>query len=127
VCSGTNDGSSRSGSGAENFVRMKEMYTNCTYVFGNVEISTHDWPADANLDFLGKIREVNGYVRLLGMLPPNVKELPFKSLRIIRGDTLYNHNGGEYSLLIANTQTRSLDLDSLRGKLVVNPQLQVSR
>ena len=97
---------------------LKDRYTNCTYVEGNLEITWLRDP-DFDLSFLDNIREVTGYV-MIALYYPTVISL--KNLRVIRGMDLYED---KYSLYIGlnyndNDDTiglRELHLPSLHGKL----------
>lgn len=120
VCPGAANDDSKSGNDREHYERLKEMYTNCTYVLGNIEIFSMDSLTGVTFDFFHNITEVSGYVRIMGPLPNDTRTLPFPKLRIIRGDSLtaYSDNSpNEYSLFIYNAiRVNNLGLTSLRGK-----------
>lgn len=110
VCRGTNTGLGHS-EGHYDMYRMK--YTNCTYVDGNLELVFLD-KADYDLSFLRDIREVTGYVMIVANL---VSYVPLTNLRIIRGRTLYEHEGEMFSLYVAlnyNTTQPGVGLKELR-------------
>uniref|UniRef100_A0A8B9LV62 Receptor protein-tyrosine kinase n=1 Tax=Astyanax mexicanus TaxID=7994 RepID=A0A8B9LV62_ASTMX len=84
MCSGTHNMLSVTGSSEVQYQRMKEMYTNCQIVMGNLEI-TH-MEHYRNFSFLQSIREVTGYV-LIAI--NQFKYLPLENMRVIRGTSLY--------------------------------------
>lgn len=95
------------------YEQYRSRYTNCTYVDGNLELvfvqSNHD------LSFLKDVREVTGYVLIVSVMS---KYLSLTNLRIIRGQTLYNYNGVEYSLFVAaSVGLKELQFVSLHGRL----------
>ncbi|XP_031423059.1 receptor tyrosine-protein kinase erbB-3 isoform X2 [Clupea harengus] len=97
VCLGTKNGLSMTGSTEEQYKRLKEMYTGCEIVMGNLEI-TH-MEHTRNLSFFQSIREVTGYV-LIALNQLN--RLPLDHLRVIRGTSLYE---SKYALaLLVNYQ-----------------------
>ncbi|KAL2091511.1 hypothetical protein ACEWY4_013774 [Coilia grayii] len=85
------------GSSEEHYKRLKDMYTDCEIVMGNLEI-TH-MEHNRNLSFFQSIREVTGYV-LIAL--NQFGRLPLDHLRVIRGTSLYE---GKYALaLLVNYQ-----------------------
>nr|KAG5685273.1 hypothetical protein BaRGS_007960 [Batillaria attramentaria] len=79
----------------------KNEYTNCTYVLGNLEVIFLDKSgAVFDLSFLSSIREVTGYVLIVGV---HADFIPLTNLRVIRGETLFHYpeTGGRYSLFLA--------------------------
>ena len=93
---------------------LRDRYTNCTYVDGNLELT---WLQDERLDlsFLQHIREVTGYVLISHV---NVRRLVLPSLQIIRGRTLfYNVKPERYALLVTMSQMHNLEMPALRGRL----------
>ncbi|XP_041944084.1 receptor tyrosine-protein kinase erbB-3a isoform X2 [Alosa sapidissima] len=97
LCLGTKNGLSLTGSTEEQYKRLKDMYTDCEIVMGNLEI-TH-MEHSRNFSFLQSIREVTGYV-LIAL--NQFSRLPLDHLRVIRGTSLYE---GRYALaLLVNYQ-----------------------
>lgn len=96
------------------FRNLRDRYTNCTYVDGNLELT---WLQDTNLDlsFLQHIREVTGYV-LISHVDVNIV-LP--RLQIIRGRTLFKLNilVEEFGLFVTYSQMHTLELPALRDIL----------
>ncbi|KAJ8358695.1 hypothetical protein SKAU_G00152200 [Synaphobranchus kaupii] len=84
VCSGTQNSLSVTGSAEVQYNIMKEMYSGCEIVMGNLEI-TH-MEHSRNFSFLQSIREVTGYI-LIAI--NEFSRLPLEQLRVIRGTTLY--------------------------------------
>ncbi|XP_066520621.1 receptor tyrosine-protein kinase erbB-3a [Hoplias malabaricus] len=84
MCLGTHNMLSVTGSSDVQYQRMKEMYTNCQIVMGNLEI-THMEP-HRDFSFLKSIREVTGYV-LIAI--NQFSYLPLENIRVIRGTSLY--------------------------------------
>lgn len=94
VCRGTNTGLGHS---VGHYSEFRTRYTNCTYVDGNLEIVFITDP-NFDLSFLRDIREVTGYVLIVSNY---VSYIPLTSLRIIRGRSLFEHEGRYYSLYVA--------------------------
>ena len=96
------------------FQNLRDRYTNCTYVDGNLELT---WLQDKNLDlsFLQYIREVTGYVLISHV---DVKRIVLPSLQIIRGRSLFKLNvrDEEFSLMVTLSKMENLEAPSLRGK-----------
>lgn len=94
---------------------MKERFTNCTYVDGNLELT---WLQDENLDlsFLQYIREVTGYVLISHV---DIKRIVLPNLQIIRGRTLFkiNVHDEEFALMVTLSKMYSLELPALRDVL----------
>lgn len=122
-CYGEEANNARTGNtDVDYYNRLKERYTNCTYVQNNViirsmgSLNNEQYP----LGFLKDIKEVVGHIYVKGPLPLGLKKLPFNSLMIIRGDQLarYSDNSEEkYSLLLYNNnEITHLNLNSLRGR-----------
>ncbi|KAJ8258974.1 hypothetical protein COCON_G00179860 [Conger conger] len=84
VCSGTQNSLSVTGSAEVQYNIMKDMYSGCEIVMGNLEI-TH-MEHSRNFSFLQSIREVTGYI-LIAI--NEFSRLPLEQLRVIRGTTLY--------------------------------------
>uniref|UniRef100_A0A3P8UVQ1 Receptor protein-tyrosine kinase n=1 Tax=Cynoglossus semilaevis TaxID=244447 RepID=A0A3P8UVQ1_CYNSE len=91
-CDGTQNSLSTTGSAENQFNLMKDRYTGCEIVMGNLEISMMEHTRD--FSFLQSIREVTGYV-LCAI--NEFSRLPLDQLRIIRGSTLYQ---GQYALAV---------------------------
>uniref|UniRef100_A0A671RRW3 Receptor protein-tyrosine kinase n=1 Tax=Sinocyclocheilus anshuiensis TaxID=1608454 RepID=A0A671RRW3_9TELE len=72
------------GSSEVQYKLMKEMYTGCKIVIGNLEITQMEHNRD--LSFLQSIREVTGYI-LIAI--NQFRRLPLEQLRVIRGTSLY--------------------------------------
>lgn len=93
---------------------LRDRYTNCTYVDGNLEIT---WlqNSTADLSFLQYIREVTGYVLISHV---DIKKVVLPRLQIIRGRTLFkiNTENEEFSLFVAYSQMYNLEMPALRGK-----------
>uniref|UniRef100_A0A4W4DYT9 receptor protein-tyrosine kinase n=1 Tax=Electrophorus electricus TaxID=8005 RepID=A0A4W4DYT9_ELEEL len=72
------------GSSDLQYQHMKELYTGCQIVMGNLEI-TH-MEHNRNFSFLQSIREVTGYILIA---VNQFSRLPLDQLRVIRGMSLY--------------------------------------
>ncbi|KAL3855337.1 hypothetical protein ACJMK2_014553 [Sinanodonta woodiana] len=101
-CYGSKNGFTLSGSPADHYKRLVEMYTGCTYVQGNLEITFLE-SKNYDLSFLSTIRVVTGYV-LIALVYVNI--IPLTSLKLIRGDTTYEYKGEQYSLFVAVNSPR---------------------
>ncbi|CAB1315031.1 unnamed protein product [Coregonus sp. 'balchen'] len=84
ICSGTQNALSVTGSSQMQYTLMKEMYSGCEIVMGNLEITMMEHWRD--FTFLQSIREVTGYI-LIAI--NQFSRLPLDQLRVIRGTTLY--------------------------------------
>uniref|UniRef100_A0A671PX92 Receptor protein-tyrosine kinase n=1 Tax=Sinocyclocheilus anshuiensis TaxID=1608454 RepID=A0A671PX92_9TELE len=84
MCTGTQNSLSVTGSSEVQYKLMKEMYTGCKIVIGNLEITQMEHNRD--LSFLQSIREVTGYI-LIAI--NQFRRLPLEQLRVIRGTSLY--------------------------------------
>uniref|UniRef100_A0A7N8YH64 Receptor protein-tyrosine kinase n=1 Tax=Mastacembelus armatus TaxID=205130 RepID=A0A7N8YH64_9TELE len=84
VCYGTQNGLSITGNTEIHYVWMKERYTGCEIVMGNLEITMMEHTRD--FSFLRSIREVTGYILFA---VNEFSHLPLDHLRVIRGTTLY--------------------------------------
>lgn len=95
---------------------LRDRYTNCTYVNGNLELT---WLQDEDFDFsfLHHIREVAGYALIAYV---NISKIVLPRLNIIWGRTRYKYNTGffiqEFSLFIASSSIQNIELPSLRGE-----------
>lgn len=121
---------------------LRDRFTNCTYVDGNLELT---WLQDPNLDlsFIEHIREVTGYVLISHVDIQNIilprfvctyslhsarsailhihqfiHRFPFR-LQIIRGRTLFKLNvmQEQFGLFVTYSQMHTLELPSLRDIL----------
>lgn len=114
VCIGTNGRMSVPSNRDHHFRNLRDRYTNCTYVDGNLELT---WLQDVQLDlsFLQHIREVTGYV-LISHVDVNIV-LP--RLQIIRGRTLFKLNilEEQFGLFVTYSQMHTLELPALRDIL----------
>ncbi|CAG0915351.1 unnamed protein product [Notodromas monacha] len=93
------------------YQNLRDRYTNCTFVDGNLEIT---WLNDENMDlsFLENIREVTGYVLISHV---NVRNVILPRLQIIRGRTLFKlpvH--GEFALAVTLSKMDTLQMPALR-------------
>uniref|UniRef100_A0A673IRQ2 Receptor protein-tyrosine kinase n=1 Tax=Sinocyclocheilus rhinocerous TaxID=307959 RepID=A0A673IRQ2_9TELE len=84
MCTGTQNSLSVTGSSEVQYKLMKEMYTGCKIVIGNLEITQMEHNRD--FSFLQSIREVTGYI-LIAI--NQFRRLPLEQLRVIRGTSLY--------------------------------------
>ncbi|KAG8452434.1 hypothetical protein GDO86_004292 [Hymenochirus boettgeri] len=107
VCPGTVNGLSVTGNSQYQLSTLKNMYSNCQIVMGNLEIVLIDYTED--LSFLRSIREVTGYV----LIAVNIfTYLPLENLRVIRGTHLYDKKYALYMSL--NSQINgSLGIEKL--------------
>ncbi|XP_071478982.1 receptor tyrosine-protein kinase erbB-4-like, partial [Diadema antillarum] len=127
-CTGTDQGTARpynsdnADAKARYYADLKERYTNCTYVDGNLEISfLHGQEYD--LSFLSSIREVTGYVLILLTY---ARVIPLTDLRVIRGTRLYEDKYALYVALTFHTEdssiaTEEIWLTSLHGESLPCP------
>lgn len=113
VCIGTNGRMSVPSNREHHFQNLRDRYTNCTYVDGNLELT---WLRDKNSDlsFLQYIREVTGYVLISHV---DVKRIVLPSLQIIRGRSLFKLNvrDEEFSLMVTLSKMENLEAPALRG------------
>ncbi|XP_019617947.1 PREDICTED: epidermal growth factor receptor-like isoform X2 [Branchiostoma belcheri] len=113
VCIGTDNKLSTVGEPTHHYALLKSLYTNCTYVDGNLELVQIEG-MDRDLSFLKDIREVTGYV-LLAL--SDISYIPLDNLRIIRGKDLYYGNAlsvqYNYNKNIKTLGLRELRLNSL--------------
>ena len=93
---------------------LRDRYTNCTYVDGNLELT---WLQDENLDlsFLEHIREVTGYVLISHV---DVRRIILPSLQIVRGRTLFKLTvqDDEFALIVTLSKMHNLEMPALRGE-----------
>ena len=97
------------------YKNLRDRYTNCTYVDGNLEIT---WIQNETYDlsFLQHIREVTGYVLISHV---DIKNVKLPRLQIIRGRTLFKLNiwQDEFGLFVSFSQMHTLELPALRDIL----------
>uniref|UniRef100_A0A6Q2WXX6 Receptor protein-tyrosine kinase n=1 Tax=Esox lucius TaxID=8010 RepID=A0A6Q2WXX6_ESOLU len=89
VCLGTNNGLTYT-----QYDIVKNLYTGCEIVMGNLEITFIENYED--FSFLRTIREVTGYVLIAGN---HFTQLPLEQLRVIRGNSLYEGRFALYVIL----------------------------
>lgn len=115
VCIGTNGRMSVPSNREFHFKNLRDRYTNCTYVDGNLEIT---WIQNNTYDlsFLQHIREVTGYVLISHV---DVEHVRLPRLQIIRGRTLFKLNvwNNEFGLFVSFSQMQTLELPALRDVL----------
>ncbi|KAG5675685.1 hypothetical protein PVAND_005570 [Polypedilum vanderplanki] len=115
VCIGTNGRMSVPSNREFHFKNLRDRYTNCTYVDGNLEIT---WIQNNTYDlsFLEHIREVTGYVLISHV---DVEHVRLPRLQIIRGRTLFKLNvwNNEFGLFVSFSQMQTLELPALRDIL----------
>ncbi|XP_066256527.1 epidermal growth factor receptor isoform X2 [Euwallacea similis] len=113
VCIGTNGRMSVPSNRDHHYRNLKDRFTNCTYVDGNLELT---WLQDNNLDlsFLQYIREVTGYVLISHV---DMKKIVLPKLQIIRGRTLFNMHEDDYALVITLNKMFTVELPALRDIL----------
>ncbi|XP_050308574.1 epidermal growth factor receptor isoform X2 [Anthonomus grandis grandis] len=115
VCIGTNGRMSVPSNRDHHYRNLKDRFTNCTYVDGNLELT---WLEDNNLDlsFLQYIREVTGYVLISHV---DIKRIVLPRLQIIRGRTLFKMGprNEQFALIITLNKMYSVELPALRDIL----------
>ncbi|KAE9544778.1 hypothetical protein AGLY_000320 [Aphis glycines] len=118
VCIGTNGRLSVPSNRDHHYRNLRDRYTNCTYVDGNLELT---WLQDEHLDlsFLQHIREVTGYVLITHV---DVNKIVLPRLQIIRGRTQFKLavKEEEFSLLVMLSKMNNLELPALRDILAGN-------
>lgn len=114
VCIGTQGRMSVPSNREHHYQNLRDRYTNCTYVDGNLELT---WLQDKNMDlgFLQDIREVTGYVLISHV---DVKRIVIPNLQIIRGRTLFKLNvrDEEFALMVTLSKMENLEMPALRGE-----------
>ncbi|KAF5303726.1 hypothetical protein FQR65_LT00870 [Abscondita terminalis] len=121
ICIGTNGRWSVPSNLERHYRNLKNRFTNCTYVDGNLELT---WLQDENFDlsFLQYIREVTGYVLISHV---DLVRVVLPSLQIIRGRTLFKMTDyeQEFALIITTSKMFTIELpalrDVLRGSIVL--------
>jgi L1 cell adhesion molecule len=96
VCRGSSEGLVRHGDFDHQYAQYKNRYTNCSYVDGNLEITSLEKNYD--LGFLKDIEEIDGYLLVVKV---HSNYLNLTKLRIIRGKELFHSKDYEYSMYIA--------------------------
>ncbi|XP_043475369.1 epidermal growth factor receptor isoform X2 [Leptopilina heterotoma] len=115
ICIGTNGRLSVTSNKQYHYRNLRDRYTNCTYVDGNLEITWLE-NEDFDLSFLQYIREVTGYVFISHV---NVRRIVLPSLQIIRGRNLFklNIHDREFALFVSMCQMYNLEMPALRDIL----------
>ncbi|XP_017865540.1 PREDICTED: epidermal growth factor receptor isoform X1 [Drosophila arizonae] len=115
ICIGTKSRLSVPSNREHHYRNLRDRYTNCTYVDGNLELT---WLQDPNLDlsFLANIREVTGYILISHV---DVTNVIFPKLQIIRGRTLFSLTVEEekYALFATYSKMNTLEMPELRDIL----------
>lgn len=115
ICIGTNGRMSVPSNREHHYRNLRDRYTNCTYVDGNLELT---WLQDENLDlsFLEHIREVTGYVLISHV---DVRRIILPSLQIVRGRTLFKLTvqDDEFALIVTLSKMHNLEMPALRDIL----------
>uniref|UniRef100_A0A8C1VUB4 Receptor protein-tyrosine kinase n=1 Tax=Cyprinus carpio TaxID=7962 RepID=A0A8C1VUB4_CYPCA len=114
MCQGANNKLALLGTVDDHYQILVKMYSNCTVVLENLEITYMTEKHD--LSFLRSIQEVGGYV-LIGI--NTAPRIPLENLRIIRGHSLYDSKYALAVLLNYNNSigqgVNQLPLTSLTG------------
>lgn len=116
MCRGSSEGVSTSGANdLARYKKLKQRYQNCTYVDGNLEIKFLEQENETfDLSFLSKIEEVSGYVLITSV---TAETIPLTSLKIIRGNQLFNFKNHSYSLFVG---VNSHETKGLKELLLTN-------
>lgn len=118
ICIGTNGRMSVPSNREHHYQNLRDRYTNCTYVDGNLELT---WLTNSNndLSFLQYIREVTGYVLISHV---DIKRIVLPNLQIIRGRSLFKLNvrDEEFSLMVTLSKMENLEAPVLRDILAGN-------
>ncbi|XP_053385686.1 receptor tyrosine-protein kinase erbB-4-like [Mercenaria mercenaria] len=96
VCHGTSEGIVWATNSDSQYAMYKNRYTNCSYVYGNLEITGLEGAYD--LGFLKDIEEIDGYLLVANVFS---NYLNLTKLRIIRGNKLFPVGKNNYSIYIA--------------------------
>ncbi|XP_045177592.2 epidermal growth factor receptor-like isoform X3 [Mercenaria mercenaria] len=96
ICRGSSEGLVRHGDFNHQYLQYKNRYTNCSYVDGNLEITSLEGAYD--LGFLKDIEEIDGYLLVVNVYS---NYLNLTNLRIIRGNELFPFRNDNYSMYIA--------------------------
>uniref|UniRef100_A0A673K1W0 Receptor protein-tyrosine kinase n=1 Tax=Sinocyclocheilus rhinocerous TaxID=307959 RepID=A0A673K1W0_9TELE len=100
MCQGANNKLALLGTVDDHYQILVKMYSNCTVVLENLEITYMTEKHD--LSFLRSIQEVGGYV-LIGI--NSAPSIPLENLRIIRGHSLYED---KYALAVLLNSNNSI-------------------
>uniref|UniRef100_A0A673JRB4 Receptor protein-tyrosine kinase n=1 Tax=Sinocyclocheilus rhinocerous TaxID=307959 RepID=A0A673JRB4_9TELE len=100
LCQGANNKLALLGTVDDHYQILVKMYSNCTVVLENLEITYMTEKHD--LSFLRSIQEVGGYV-LIGI--NSAPSIPLENLRIIRGHSLYED---KYALAVLLNSNNSI-------------------
>ncbi|XP_059055085.1 epidermal growth factor receptor isoform X1 [Achroia grisella] len=115
ICIGTNGRMSVPSNRETHYRNLRDRFTNCTYVDGNLELT---WLENDTMDlsFLKYIREVTGYVLISQV---HVPQIILPHLQIIRGRTLFKLNvrDEEFALIVTMSSAFTLELPALRDVL----------
>ncbi|XP_058451762.1 epidermal growth factor receptor isoform X1 [Malaya genurostris] len=115
ICIGTNGRMSVPSNREYHYKNLRDRYTNCTYVDGNLEIT---WIQNTSYDlgFLQHIREVTGYVLISHV---DIPQVILPRLQIIRGRTTFKLNKweDEFGLFVSFSQMNTLEMPALRDIL----------
>ncbi|KAG6443142.1 hypothetical protein O3G_MSEX002709 [Manduca sexta] len=115
ICIGTNGRMSVPSNRETHYRNLRDRFTNCTYVDGNLELT---WLQNETMDlsFLKYIREVTGYVLISQV---SVRKIVLPQLQIIRGRTLFKLNvrDEEFALVVTMSTAFTLELPALRDVL----------
>lgn len=116
ICIGTNGRMSVPSNKEHHYRNLRDRYTNCTYVDGNLELTWLAPDPRFDLSFLQHIREVTGYVLISHV---SVEHVILPNLQIIRGQSQFklNMHEEEFSLLVTLSSMKSLQLPMLRDIL----------
>uniref|UniRef100_A0A3B5ARF5 Receptor protein-tyrosine kinase n=1 Tax=Stegastes partitus TaxID=144197 RepID=A0A3B5ARF5_9TELE len=105
VCQGMSNQLSLLGSREHHYDNMVRMFSNCSVVLENLEVTYSLEHQD--LSFLQSIQEVGGYV-LIAM--NEAATIPLVNLRLIRGQNLYED---QYALLVVSNYNRNFSSTTL--------------
>ncbi|XP_050360922.1 epidermal growth factor receptor isoform X1 [Nymphalis io] len=115
ICIGTNGRMSVPSNRDTHYRNLRDRFTNCTYVDGNLELT---WLQNETMDlsFLQHIREVTGYVLISYV---RVAQIILPQLQIIRGRTLFKLKvrEEEFAMLVTMSSALTLELPALRDVL----------
>ena len=100
----------------QHYRKLRDCYTNYTYVEGNVELSWLKEYEHLDLSFVEDIREVIGYVLIAQV---NVQRVVLPNLQIIRGRTLFKLGvtDEEFALVVTLPKMYNLEISAFRGNL----------
>ncbi|XP_053389076.1 epidermal growth factor receptor-like, partial [Mercenaria mercenaria] len=108
VCKGTPEGLAENRGYDYHYVVYKELFTNCSYVNGNLKIT--DLDGSFNLGFLKDIEEIYGYLYVSNV---NSSYLNLTKMRIVRGNEMYEMMGTHFSILISRSKLLELQFKRL--------------